>query len=116
VLLGAAGFALALERLIPRRSSRVLRPVAAPVAKEPVAKEPAVAAVSEPALPALEVPTMTFGAQVEEAVNGEKKKPAPRPRKRASNGSGSSNGSSSAPGRRRAGSSSRVAPSTDDAN
>lgn len=109
VLLGAAGFALALERLIPRRATRTQRAVAAPAAEELALP------VSEPALPALEVPTMTFGAQVEEAasVNGEKKKPAPRPRKSSSsNGSGSGTA-----GRRRAATSTpRVAPSTDDAS
>jgi hypothetical protein len=104
VLVGAAGFALALERLIPRRSTRTQRAVAAPAAEELAIP------VSEPALPALEVPTMTFGAQVEDAVNGEtKKKPTPRPRKSSSNGSGSTT-------RRRATSTPRVAPSTDDAS
>jgi hypothetical protein len=110
VLLGAAGFALALERLIPRRANRVSRVVAAPVAPE------AVSPVSEPEMPALEVPTMTFGAQVEDAVNGEQKKPAPRPRKTTSNGSGSGNGSGTTSRRRATASTPRIAPSTDDAS
>jgi hypothetical protein len=106
VLLGAAGFALALERLIPRRSTRKQRAVVAPAAQElkltapttaPVpAASPAPAAVKErekekspePELPPLEVPTMTFGTQVEDAAPGEngKAKPSPRPRKQAKNG------------------------------
>ncbi len=106
VLLGAAGFALALERLIPRRTPRAQRAAAVPAAEEPAIK------VTEPELPALEVPTMTFGTQVEEAVNGEKKKPAPR--KRSSNGSNGSAATSTS--RRRATSSSRSAPSSDDAS
>jgi capsular polysaccharide biosynthesis protein len=107
VLLGAAGFALALERLIPRRSSRAHRPVVAPAPLEdPVA-------ASEPQLPALEVPTMTFATQVADGALGEKKKPNPRPRKQGANGNGA------APRRRRTPpgtGTTRVAPTSDDAS
>ncbi|MDX6598368.1 MAG: hypothetical protein QOE87_2255 [Gaiellales bacterium] len=123
VLLGAAGFALALERLIPRRSARSPRSVA------PAAQDRAAAAVAPdhaplagPELPALEVPTMMFAAQVEEGTTPTpKKKPSARSRKGSSNGSanGTSNGSglgSASSGRRReAATPPRVAPSTDDA-
>jgi hypothetical protein len=106
VLLGAAGFALALERLIPRRSPRAQRAVAAPAAQE-------FTVPAEPELPMLEVPTMTFGAQIEEGTASEKKRPTPRPRK-TSNGNGSAaNGSATT--RRRRTASPRVAPSADDA-
>jgi hypothetical protein len=129
VLLGAAGFALALERLIPRRSKRGQRAaVAAPAAQErtaaAVAAEP-LAPVTGPELPALEVPTMMFATQVEEGTTpAPKKKPSPRTRKDSANGSangsnGSSNGSgngSRSTSRRRAASTPRVAPSTDDAS
>jgi hypothetical protein len=123
VLLGAAGFALALERLIPRRSRHGQRAVAAPAAQErtaaTVASQPA-STLSEPELPALEVPTMMFAAQVEEGTAAApKKKPSPRSRKAATNGSNGSNGSgngSGTTGRRRAASTPRVAPSTDDAS
>jgi hypothetical protein len=112
VLLGTAGLALALERLIPRRSRAAQRTASAPTpAVAPAApQERVVITTSEPALPALEVPTMTFGAQIEESANGtEKTKPAPRPRKSSANGS--------APKRRRtAPTTPRVAPSTDDAS
>jgi capsular polysaccharide biosynthesis protein len=123
VLLGTAGFVLALERLIPRRSRRAKSagavsvpalqeipiPVPAREIREPheprEAREPHETDVPAP----LEVPTMTFGAQVEDAVTGEDAKPAPRPRKQpAKNGS--------APRRRRTGSSPRVAPTSDDAS
>ena len=88
VLLGAAGFALALERLIPRRRRSAAARVAAPAAPERAARRRPEPGTPAPELPALEVPTMTFGAQVEDAVTGEKTKPAPRPRKQpASNGS-----------------------------
>jgi hypothetical protein len=106
VLLGAAGFALALERLIPRRSRRTQRAVAAPEPQELAGP------ADEPELPMLEVPTMTFGAQIEEGAAGEKKKPAPRPRKGTSNGS---NGTAAPRRRRTTASTPRVAPSTDDA-
>ncbi len=106
VLLGAAGFALALERLIPRRSPRAQRAVAAPEPQELARPD------AEPELPLLEVPTMTFGAQIEEGAAGDKKKPAPRPRKGTSNGS---NGSATPRRRRTTGTTPRVAPSTDDA-
>ena len=128
VLLGAAGFALALERLIPRRSGRTQRAVAAPAPQERVAATAApepLAPVAGPELPALEVPTMMFAAQVEEGTTpAPKKKGSPRSRKASANGSdngsangsnGSSNGSRST-GRRRAASTPRVAPSTDDAS
>jgi hypothetical protein len=106
VLLGTAGLALALDRLIPRRRA----PRAAAATAAPDSQEYTAAAPSEPALPALEVPTMTFGVQVEESVNGaEKTKPAPRPRKSSANGS--------APKRRRTTTSTpRVAPTSDDAS
>jgi hypothetical protein len=105
VLAGAAGFALALERLIPRRSTRTQRAVIAPAPQE------LGFAAAEPELPALEVPTMTFGTQVEDAALGEQKKPTPRPRKQGSNGNGA------APRRRGTTSSTpRVAPTTDDAS
>ena len=107
VLLGAAGFALALERLIPRRSKRPQR-VAAAAEPQEVARP-----AGEPELPLLEVPTMTFGAQVEDVAGGEKKKPAPRPRK--GTGSNGSNGTAAPRRRRTPASTPRVAPSTDDA-
>jgi len=129
VLLGAAGFALALERLIPRRSARTQRPVAAPDGQERVAAAAAPeppAPVAGPELPALEVPTMMFATQVEEGTTpAPKKKSSPRSRKASANGSdngsangsanGSNNGSRSG-GRGRAASTPRVAPSTDDAS
>ena len=55
---------------------------------------------SEPAMPALEVPTMTLAAQVEDVVPGEKTKRTPRPRKPAAtngNGHGNGNGNGSTP-------------------
>jgi capsular polysaccharide biosynthesis protein len=110
VLLGASGLALALDRLIPRRRRR------AAAAASPERTLPATELTlptPEPAMPALEVPTMTLGARVEDAITGEAAKPAPRPRKQSSNGA--SNGS--APKRRRATSTTpRVAPSSDDAS
>jgi hypothetical protein len=105
VLLGGSGLALALDRLIPRRRPRAAR-VAVPAASERTLP------TSEPVMPALEVPTMTLGAHIEDVVTGEVTKRAPRPRKQASNGT--SNGS--APRRRRATTSTpRVAPNTEDA-
>jgi capsular polysaccharide biosynthesis protein len=105
VLLGGSGLALALDRLIPRRRPRAAR-VAVPAASERTLP------ISEPVMPALEVPTMTLGAHIEDVVTGETTKRAPRPRKQASNGT--SNGS--APRRRRATTSTpRVAPNTEDA-
>jgi hypothetical protein len=102
VLAGAGGFSLALDRLIPRRRRKAAR-VAVPAAPERALTTP------EPEMPALEVPTMTLGASVEDAVSGEKSKRAPRPRKQGSNGNGS------APRRRRATTTTpRVAPNTDD--
>jgi hypothetical protein len=104
VLLGASGLALALDRLIPRRR-RQAAAIAAPAAPERALLTP------DPEMPALEVPTMTFAARVEDAVTGESK-PAPRPRKPTANGS--SNGS--APRRKRtAPGTPRVAPTADDA-
>jgi hypothetical protein len=114
VLLGAAGFALALERLIPRRGAAAA-PVAVSPAPLPAPLAAAVAAPREsvadtgPPLPPLEVPTMTFGTQVEESANGAGAKPAPRPRK-----SGSKSGSA-APRRRRS-PAPRATPTTDDAS
>jgi hypothetical protein len=113
VLLGASGLALALDRLIPRRRRSAAR-VAAPAAPELTlpASERALP-TPEPVLPALEVPTMTLGAQVEDAVTGETIKRAPRPRKQ---GTGTTNGNGSAPRRRRSTTTTpRVAPNTDDA-
>jgi hypothetical protein len=109
VLLGTAGLALALERLIPRRSRAAQRTASAPAPAPAAPQERVIITTSEPELPALEVPTMTFGAQIEESANGaEKTKPAPRPRKSSANGS--------APKRRRSTTSTpRVAPSSDDA-
>jgi hypothetical protein len=104
VLLGASGLALALDRLIPRRR-RQAAAIAAPAAPERALLTP------DPEMPALEVPTMTFAARVEDAVTGESK-PAPRPRKPTANGS--SNGS--APRRKRTTPGTpRVAPTADDA-
>ena len=107
VLLGASGLALALDRLIPRRG-RAAAQLAAPSATEWTLPAP------DPEMPALEVPTMTLGARVEDAVTGETKR-APRPRKQAANGTGNVSGNSSAPRRRRAATTPRVAPNTDDA-
>jgi capsular polysaccharide biosynthesis protein len=124
VLLGIAGLALALDRLIPRRARAAKRTANAPApspaplpvpltASVAIPKEPAAAPAPEPELPPLEMPTMTFGAQVEESANGEGAngaKPAERPRK-----TGSKNGST-APRRRRTTPAPRVAPTTDDAS
>jgi hypothetical protein len=107
VLLGASGLALALDRLIPRRG-RAAAQLAAPSATEWTLPAP------DPEMPALEVPTMTLGARVEDAVTGETKR-APRPRKQGANGIGNGSGNSSAPRRRRAATTPRVAPNTDDA-
>jgi hypothetical protein len=105
VLLGASGLALALERLIPRSRPRTAR-AAVPAASERALPTP------EPAMPALEVPTMTLGVQVEDAITGETTTRAPRPRKQAN---GSTNGST--PRRRRTTTTApRVAPNTDDAS
>jgi hypothetical protein len=123
VLIGAAGFALALERLIPRRGKAAQRiatapspaPLAAPLAASVAVQQEPAATPAEVELPALDVPTMTFGAQVEEAKNGngngngDAPKPAARPRKATSK-----NGST-APRRRRS-PAPRVAPTSDDAN
>ena len=110
VLLGTAGLALALDRLIPRRRAARAAAAVAPQERTAPAQERMVVTTSEPELPALEVPTMTFGAQVEESKNGsEATKPAARPRKSSANGS--------APKRRRTTTSTpRVAPSSDDAS
>jgi hypothetical protein len=123
VLLGAAGFALALERLIPRRAdaaehtasapspspSPLAMPLPAPLTAAVAVPQASAVADAEPP-PALEVPTMTFGTQVEESANGDGAKPAPRPRK-----SGSKSGSTP-PRRRRSPAAPRVAPTTDDAS
>ena len=108
VLLGAGGFALALERLIPRRSKRKAAAVAGPAAATLDTPLPA----DEPELIPLEVPTMTLATAVEEAAPGTngKPKPAPRPRSKATK-----NGT--APRRRRTTTTTqRVAPTPDDAN
>jgi hypothetical protein len=115
VLLGASGLALALDRLIPRRRRPVAH-VLAPAAAERTLETP------DPMMPALEVPTMTLGAQIEDVVAGETKR-APRPRKQAAaeagnglgNGSGNDSANGSAPRRRRATTTPRVAPNADDA-
>jgi hypothetical protein len=115
VLLGAAGFALALERLIPRRATRPQRAVVAPAPHEELVApaEPELPPLEAPPLevpplkvPPLGVPTMTFGTQVEEAARGEKPKSTPRPRKQAKNGT---------PPRRRRTTTPSVAPTADDA-
>ena len=105
VLLGAAGLVLALDRLVPSGTPQRAR-VAVPDAPE---RERTGAAPVSIDLPALEVPTMTLAAQVEDVVPGKTKKPAPRPRKQ-----GATNGS--APRRRRsATTTTRIAPNTEDA-
>jgi capsular polysaccharide biosynthesis protein len=115
VLLGAAGFALALERLIPRRARAGQRtanapsPLPAPLAAAVTAPQESAVPAAEAELPALEVPTMTFGTQVEESANGTGAKAAPRPRK-----GGSKNGSTAA--RRRRAPAPRATPTTDDAS
>jgi hypothetical protein len=106
VLAGAGGFALALDRLIPRSRRKAVR-VAMPAAPERAITTP------EPEMPALEVPTMTLGAQVEDVVPGETSKRAPRPHKQTA---GATNGNGSAPRRRRTSTAPRVAPNTDDAS
>jgi uncharacterized membrane protein YgcG len=128
----------ATERTLPATERTPATPERTPATPERTPSTP------EPALPALEVPTMTLGARVEGASSGETTKRAPRPRKPAgsngngngsasssskssgsgkSDGSGTSNGSGngsgtsngSAPKRRRATTStSRVAPTTSD--
>ena len=94
VLLGGAGLVLALDRLIPRRKPSAAR-AAIPATPERELRAPERNAPeretlhSEPAMPALEVPTMTFAANVEDVVPGEKAKRTPRPRKpAATNGNG----------------------------
>ncbi len=105
VLLGAAGLVLALDRLIPFGAARPARG-AVPAAPQ---RERTVAEPVGSDLPALEVPTMTLAAQVEDVVPGETTKRAPRPRKQ-----GASNGS--APRRKRsATTTTRIAPNTEDA-
>ena len=71
VLLGAAGLVLALDRLIPSGTPQRAR-VAVPDAPE---RERTGAAPVSIELPALEVPTMTLAAQVEDVVPGKTKKP-----------------------------------------
>jgi hypothetical protein len=96
---------LALDRLIPSGTPQRAR-VAVPDAPE---RERTGAAPVSIDLPALEVPTMTLAAQVEDVVPGKTKKAAPRPRKQ-----GATNGS--APRRRRsATATTRIAPNTEDA-
>jgi hypothetical protein len=70
-------------------------------------------------MPALEVPTMTFAANVEDVVPGEKTKRTPRPRKPAAtngNGHGNGNGNGTTPRRKRTPTTAaRVEPKTEDA-
>ena len=72
-------------------------------------------------MPALEVPTMTFAANVEDVVPGEKAKRTPRPRKPAAtngngNGNGNGHGNGTTPRRKRTSTTAaRVAPKTEDA-
>jgi hypothetical protein len=117
VLLGASGLALALDRLIPRRRRSAAR-IAAPAAPERAIAptEERTLTTPEPELPALEVPTMTLGAEVEDALSGDKPKRS-RPRKlpATTNGNGNGNGNGTAPRRRRTATTTpRVAPNTDD--
>lgn len=121
VLLGGAGLVLALDRLIPRRRPSARAAVAAAPERELMAPERTApereTLHTEPAMPALEVPTMTLAAQVEEIAPGEKTKRTPRPRKPgATNGNGNGNGSGATPRRRRTSpTAARVAPKTEDA-
>ena len=115
VFAGTCGLALALDRLIPRRrrSPGGAGAVNVPALHERPVERPLERPVTgevESALPALEVPTMTFESQVEDAstTNGDTPKPAPRPRKQAAK-----NGS--APRRRRT-TPPRATPTTDDAS
>jgi hypothetical protein len=115
VLLGGSGLVLALDRLVPRRKPAAAR-IGVPAAPERGLTAPErELETAEPALPALEVPTMTLGARIEDVLPGETTKRAPRPRgKQGSNGSNGSNGSG--PRRRRTTTTTpRVAPNTDDA-
>jgi hypothetical protein len=124
VLLGGSGLVLALDRLIPRRKPRAAR-IAAPAAPERELGAPDEALahsereITIPAheLPALEVPTMTLAATVEDVAPGVKAKRPPRPRSKqgASNGSNGSNGANGSGSRRRRTTPPRVEPSTDDA-
>ena len=67
VLVGASGLALALDRLIPRRRPQAAR-VAAPAVpgRAGARAAPEGDTPAEPEMPALEVPTMTLGARVED--------------------------------------------------
>jgi hypothetical protein len=119
VLLGGAGLVLALDRLIPRRRPSPARTaVAAAPERELTAAEHELTP-SEPAMPALEVPTMTLAAKVEDVVPGDQTKRARRPRKPAAtngNGNGNGHGDSTAPRRRRPPTTAApVAPKTEDA-
>ncbi len=124
VLLGGAGLVLALDRLIPRRKPSAARAaIAATPERELKAPERTApereTLHSEPAMPALEVPTMTFAANVEDVVPGEKTKRTPRPRKPAAtngNGHGNGNGNGTTPRRKRTPTTAaRVEPKTEDA-
>jgi hypothetical protein len=123
VLLGCAGLVLALDRLIPRRRPSGGRLAVAPPAPEREIDAPErETAHSEPAMPALVVPTMTLAARVEDVVPGEKTKRTPRPRKPAAshgNGNGNGNGNGTTPRRKRPSttptSAGPAAPTTEDA-
>jgi hypothetical protein len=111
---------LALDRLIPRRRPSAARAAVAAIPAIPATPERKAdreTLHSEPAMPALEVPTMTFAANVEDVVAGEKTKRTPRPRKpAATNGNGNGNGNGTTPRRKRtATTAARVAPKTEDA-
>ena len=123
VLLGGSGLALALDRLIPRRKPRAAL-IGAPASAERESRAPERELTNsdremttpEPRLPALEVPTMTLGARVEDVVPGEKMKRTPRPRGKQGESNGSNGANGSAPRRRRTTTTTpRVAPNTDDA-
>ena len=114
VFAGTCGLALALDRLIPRRrrGHAGAGAVNVPALNERPIERPLERPLTgevESALPALEVPTMTFESQVEDAsANGDAPKPSPRPRKQAAK-----NGS--APRRRRT-TPPRATPTTNDAS
>jgi hypothetical protein len=102
----------------PARDVPAEEPVPAEAPVEVTAEAPAETPVETPIeLPVLEVPTMTFGAQVEEGARSEKKtplgaknKPTSRQRK------GTTNGAATPRRRRTATSTPQVTPNTDDAS